>query len=415
MARKTGRSVRVPKYCRQKVNGQPDRAYVSIDGQRHYLGPYGSDESRERYASAISEWSARQAEGRPLETAKSAPESSVAEAVLAFWGWADRYYRREDGEKSGELDGFRVVLRRLTSLYGRTDIAVFVTFDAKGRADTTKYKAVRQALIDAGHARTGINRSMSRLRTFFRWLVEEGFVAPAVPQALDSVRPLKKGRTEARESDPVRPACLEDVEATIPFLSAPLAIVVQILLFTGARSGEILSMRPADIDRSSDVWLYRVRQHKGTHRGQERAIPLGPRAQRALEPLLRGRGPSQFVFSPREAEAERRASRHAERKTPPSCGNTPGSSRKARPKREPGDRYQTKVFGRAIRRAAKQAGVAHWSPHMLRHARATELRARYGIEDARACLGHALGGVATTEIYAERDLEAAKRVAREVG
>ena len=59
------------------------------------------------------------------------------------------------------------------------------------------------------------------------------------------------------------------------------------------------------------------------------------------------------------------------------------------------------------------AGVPGWSPNQLRHAAATAVRARFGVEAARTTLGHA--DLSTTLIYAERDLELAVRVALELG
>ena len=47
------RSGKVPSYCHHKSSG---RAVVRIDGRDHYLGPYGSSESYERYARLIAEW-----------------------------------------------------------------------------------------------------------------------------------------------------------------------------------------------------------------------------------------------------------------------------------------------------------------------------------------------------------------------
>ena len=49
----------------------------------------------------------------------------------------------------------------------------------------------------------------------------------------------------------------------------------------------------------------------------------------------------------------------------------------------------------------------------LRHSAATEIRARFGLEAAQAVLGHAKADV--TQIYAERDLNRAVEVMREVG
>jgi site-specific recombinase XerC len=49
----------------------------------------------------------------------------------------------------------------------------------------------------------------------------------------------------------------------------------------------------------------------------------------------------------------------------------------------------------------------------LRHSRATVIREKYGIEGAQAVLGHSEPN--TTAIYAERDIELASKIMREVG
>ena len=84
---------------------------------------------------------------------------------------------------------------------------------------------------------------------------------------------------------------------------------------------------------------------------------------------------------------------------------------KRNPKRTPGACYDTQSYGRAVRDACKKAGVARWGPNRLRHNAATRLRKEFGLDVARAVLGHA--DAATTTIYAERDaalaLEAMER------
>jgi integrase len=65
-------------------------------------------------------------------------------------------------------------------------------------------------------------------------------------------------------------------------------------------------------------------------------------------------------------------------------------------------------------RAATAWRAKHiWSPHQLRHSRATDIRRQYGLEAAQVTLGHSRMNV--TEIYAEKNHELAVRVAREVG
>jgi hypothetical protein len=49
----------------------------------------------------------------------------------------------------------------------------------------------------------------------------------------------------------------------------------------------------------------------------------------------------------------------------------------------------------------------------LRHCQAATIRQAYGLEAAKAVLGHA--DTRITEIYAERDLELARSIMREIG
>ena len=172
-------------------------------------------------------------------------------------------------------------------------------------------------------------------------------------------------------------------------------------------------MRAVDIERTGAIWSYTPPLHKTAHHGHRRVIFLGPEAQRVVRPFLAERPLGAPLFSPRAADEERRAKLSAERATPLSCGNRPGTNRKPTPKRKPREVYTTESFGRAIGRACKRAGVPHWHPHQLRHARATELRRKYGIETARIILGHR--SIAITDVYAELDIARARDVMRDIG
>ena len=54
-----------------------------------------------------------------------------------------------------------------------------------------------------------------------------------------------------------------------------------------------------------------------------------------------------------------------------------------------------------------------WSVLQIRHSRGTEVRERFGVEGAAASMGHKR--VETAQIYAEKNDELAKRIAREIG
>jgi hypothetical protein len=194
------------------------------------------------------------------------------------------------------------------------------------------------------------------------------------------------------------------------------------------RAGEMVVMRPADIDTSGEIWVYEPSDHKNRWRGHRKQIPLGPESQKILTPFM-GRDPQAFIFSPLESEKwrlEHRPPYHGrERKTkiyPSELRQREklkaARRQKRKPKRPKGTRYDTNGYRRALEyglKKAKKAGfvVPHWHPHQLRHNRGTEVRKRYGIEAAQMALGHAKAN--TTEIYAERNLEQALQIAREMG
>ncbi len=76
---------------------------------------------------------------------------------------------------------------------------------------------------------------------------------------------------------PVLPVDDATVEATLPFLSTVVADMIRFQRLTGCRPGEVCGIRPMDVDRSGEVWVYRPASHKTEHHGKERFIFIGPK------------------------------------------------------------------------------------------------------------------------------------------
>jgi len=195
--------------------------------------------------------------------------------------------------------------------------------------------------------------------------------------------------------------------------------MVQVQLLTGMRTGEVCVMRGIDIDMTGKVWLYRPGsdqgpqgEHKTAHHGYQRVIAIGPKAQEVIRPFLK-LDTRAYLFSPQEAIVEVRAERRRRRKTKVQPSQQDRGKR--RPKKAPGKRYTTSSYAHAIKSGCRKADAAahakdpsipnehvlvpHWHPHQLRHTRATELWREYGLDTARAVLGHT--SPAVTEVYAE--------------
>ncbi|MGD8453616.1 MAG: site-specific integrase [Phycisphaerae bacterium] len=261
----------------------------------------------------------------------------------------------------------------------------------------------------AQHSVDWVARGTTAVLALYRWAVANELVPVDTYQRLKTVEPLRHVKRKR-----VLPAPDAAIAAVRKLVGRQVGAMIDLQLVTGMRPGEVVVMRPCDIDMSEKVWVYRLDSHKTAYRGRERVVYLGPQAQEILRPFLRGRATTAHCFSPVEAEAEWRLERRKARKTPLSCGNRPGTNRQARPQRRPGAAYTTRTYGQAVERACQRAGAGHWSPHQLRHNYATEVRRRYGLEAARILLGHC-SALVTEAVYAERDQAAAMRIAAEIG
>lgn len=289
-------TTRNPTYQLHKASG---KAFVKIDAAFVYLGPHGTAASKREYDRVVGEWLAN---GR---RSPAASDLSVAELIVRYWAHVGTYYRSPDGTPTSEPSALKPSLGILNRLYGKTQAAEFGPLTLEN---------CRRAMIEKGWSRLSINQHVSRLRRVFRWAISKQLVPADIDVALKTLSGLAAGRSDARETDPVRPVADGMIERVLADLSPTIRAMVELQTLTGSRSGELCSMRASDIDRSADVWVYRPRRHKNTYRGHGRAIPLGERARLILAPFLAVADPDGYVFSPADADATHRAARHAARK-----------------------------------------------------------------------------------------------------
>jgi integrase len=277
-------------------------------------------------------------------------------------------------------------------------------------------KSVVDRWVAEGITRRSVNKMLGTVKRMWRWLVGEELLAAEYFHRLQAVEGLRLGRTTAPDNPPVKPAVRTDVEAALPFMPPAVAAVVRLQILSGARCGELLVMKPADVDRAGEVWTYSPATHKGTWRGKGRTIHFGRAAQEILAPLLLRAGDG-YVFSPVQGEADRNADRSADRKTPKWPSHLKRNAEKrveTGRTRPPGDRYTTNTLRRAVERACDVAKVARFTPHRLRHLAGVQIRERFGVEHARATLGHTVA--AMTEVYSRSvDSRLASEVAAALG
>jgi len=435
---------RVPSYRKHKQSGQ---GIVTLSGKDHLLGKHGTKDSRAKYDRLIAEWLAN---GR-RRSCQGVVGLSVARVLAEYWAYAAKYYVNREGNPSHEALHFKAVMTPIRRLYGPTMAADF---------GPLALQSIQQEMIALGWSRRYLNRQTGRIRQIFKWAAAKELVPSTVSHGLSTVAGLRKGKSEARETESIQPVAEEHVEATLAHVSRHVAAIARLQLLTGARPGEIVIMRGGDIDTAGKVWIYTPQYHKTEHHEIGRQIPIGPKAQeiigKFLVPDLQA-----YLFRPEDAERERREALHLkrleEKTTPLSCGNRPGTNvvKASERQRQRQPRYTSDTYRQAIDRACtlafppperlarikvkggkgqrwetpaewrKRLGEAweeleewngdhHWHPNQIRHTAATRLRREFGIDVAQSILGHRLGSN-ITEVYAAVDAQKLAGIVEKVG
>jgi integrase/recombinase XerC len=214
-------------------------------------------------------------------------------------------------------------------------------------------------------------RKLATLRSFFKWLVREGYVTSNPAKVISTPR-----------TDRKLPSFFTEKEIE-PFLNAPDgstnlgardAALLELLYSTGIRSAELVSLRLGDVDLRGK--FLRV-MGKG---GKERMVPFGEPATDKLEQYLRKRT-------------------HLLRKSKTGEGRdviflsfrgTPLTTRSVR-----------RIVAKYIRMVSLKESL---SPHSLRHSFATHLlNAGADLRSIQELLGHS--SLSTTQKYTQVSME----------
>lgn len=499
--------MRIPKFKKHRATGG---AWIEFNGQRTYLGIYGTDDARERYFAELARWAADKGtdaawsaylqklgewsdqRGTPEARKKyqdelvrraatisaTAPTGShlrptsglvlIDDLILAYFKEHVTEHFRKRGKLTSQALNIRTTLKYLGRMYGELPVSLF---------DQVKLKTFRDMLIDERRSCvTTVNERVSQVKEMFRWGGENKLVPEQVAGALALVKNLIEGRTRCRPSAKVPPVADDVVDQTLPFLPPLAADLVRFIRLTGARPSEPLALRPRDLfavaadgrcrrltdsspgnaaaepasadvlsitrfraqsaaqiaeltEDAGEVWFFKVEGHKTEHKGIERRLYLGWEAQKLLRPYLVDRDPDDYCFGhdrmgqscrggrPYNHGALARALKRA------LCGlaESLGHKLPPRPKRKcKGAKKATTVYSWTPKRGwFESVGVPYWHLHQLRHTAADEVDTEFGIDAARACLGHT--DPRTTERYlnkqrkAQRDFDKAAEIARQIG
>lgn len=247
----------------------------------------------------------------------------------------------------------------------RRDISRFVSFRSKTSLKSITPSDIREFLLglhDRGLSSRSIARSLSSLKSFFKYLVEENRITENPVETLETPKIWRKLP---------HTLTLNEVEALLnqPNLETPLGqrdkAMLEVLYATGVRVSELISLELNDLNLEVG---YLRSYGKG---GKERVIPLGEVAQFYLKVYLEQSRPSLVKNK--------------------SLSGLFISRRKMPMTRQ--------AFWKILKQYALKANISvPASPHTLRHAFATHLLERGAdLRSVQQMLGHS--DISTTQIY----------------
>ena len=224
------------------------------------------------------------------------------------------------------------------------------------------------------YASTTVARKVAAIKSFFHFLVAEGFVKDDPTATLDSPR-VKKYLPRAISQEDVERLLDAPGKSDEPRTVRDRAIL-ELLYATGMRVSELVALNEGDVDlASASVRCF----GKG---GKERVIPVYPRAVQAVEAYV--------------TKGRVRLLRQ--------------SDEKALFLNQRGERLTRQGLWLIVKGYVRQAGIkVAVTPHTLRHSFATHmLRGGADLRNVQELLGHA--NIATTQVYTQVSNERLREV-----
>ena len=262
----------------------------------------------------------------------------------------------------------------------RTDLEEFERYLKKNnteadfaKVDANKVRSWVVSLMEEGKcSAASVNRKLSSLRSFYRFLLRRGLVK--VDPMLKVVGPKKKKPLPSfvREEDMNR--LLDDVPFDGGFEGQRDRMILEMFYATGMRLSELIGLDDVDVDTSA-----RLIKVKGK-RNKQRLIPFGDELREDLLMYIKVRNETFSVGT--EAFFVLKDGRRM---------------------------YPMLVYRLVRRDLSKVVALKKRSPHVLRHSFATAmLNGNAELRAVKELLGHE--NLATTEIYTHATFEELKKV-----
>lgn len=228
------------------------------------------------------------------------------------------------------------------------------------------------SLMDKGYTSTSVNRKLSSLRTFYKYLLKQGETAVDPLCRIKGPKNKKPLPVFLKESEMNR--LLDDTDFGEGFKGCRDRLIIEVFYTTGMRLSELIGLDDKDVDFSASLLKVTGKRDK------QRLIPFGEE----LRDLMLG-----YIDIRNETIPVRSDAFFV---------------------RENGERlYKNLVYNLVRRNLSKVATLKKKSPHVLRHTFATTmLNNEAELGAVKELLGHE--SITTTEIYTHATFEELKKV-----
>lgn len=189
-----------------------------------------------------------------------------------------------------DLAVFSLFLDESSTPFEKLDKRVIAQFKAYLASRDRKTATGRQATEDLSSG--SLNRCLSSLRGYLKYLIEMDYPCPIPPEVVKMVKTEKRHGQVAEFEDLIRliesPSYLENN----PEIALRNQAILEVFFSTGMRISELCHLSRSDIDGSGKIFI----MGKGK---KERFVYLTPRAQKLLEKYLSTRSDDlQALFIP---------------------------------------------------------------------------------------------------------------------
>ena len=257
------------------------------------------------------------------------------------------------------------------------------TFQLKHPSDIDAdiIRAWMLALMEKGDTARSVNRRLSSLRSYWRYLLRRGLVTANPTQKVLTPK-IKKNLPSFLKEDELNDLLdkVREEGQTDSFIETRDSLILEMFCLTGIRRAELIGLKTGDLDMGSASLKVTGKRNK------QRILPFGSALKKSIEHYLALR--RDYLDKLEDYPEEE----------PPFFINDKGQALSPR-----------RVYSLVNKKLAEVGNLSKRSPHVLRHTFATTLLNRGAeLNAVKELLGHA--SLSATEVYTHTTFEELKKV-----